>query len=176
MHNDDHDIPVQYDDEELRLFAQLPREAPLAPGEGDRLIRRLRDDGFFHSRSGRWRWALVAAAALVLFVSGVAAGGFMTRRNSLEDMLSRSDLGVGDHVLLLQRAGTAYVRAAQGYADATAHIDSGAVEVASKVLLGAAHAVARNSLDAGLSARLAAAFQPLVVTPVSAPRKPVIWF
>ena len=58
-------------------------------------------------------------------------------------------------MLLLQRAGSAYVRAAQGYADATTRIDSTAVEVASQVLVGAAHAVARNNLDAGMAARLA---------------------
>jgi hypothetical protein len=42
-------------------------------------------------------------------------------------------------------------------------------------LLGAAHAVARSSLDAGLSARLTTAMQP-VVAPDPASRKPVIWF
>src|SRR3569623_2032129 len=76
------------------------------------------------------------------------------RRSSLEDMLARKDLTTGERVLLLQRAGSAYVLAAQSYANATAHIDSSAVEVASQVLLGAAHAVARSSMDGGLSQRL----------------------
>jgi hypothetical protein len=90
-------------------------------------------------------------------------------------MLDRKQLSVADRVLLLQRAGSAYVRAAQSYADATAHVDSNAVEVASRVLLGAAHAVARSSLDAGLSERLTTAMQP-VVAPASPARKPIIWF
>jgi hypothetical protein len=92
------------------------------------------------------------------------------QRNSLEQQLARTDLTVSDRVLLLQRAGSAYVRAAQGYADATAHVDSTAVEVASRVLLGAAHAVARNGLDAGLSHGLTTVLTPVVN------RKPVTWF
>lgn len=174
MHDDE--VPIEYDADERRLFSELPREAPLASGESDRLIHRLRDEGFFHPRGRRLRWGLAAAAAIVVFAAGTATGRFMARRNSLEDMLTRSDLSVGDRVLLLQRAGSAYVQAAQSYADATAHIDSGAVEVASKVLMGAAHAVARNNLDAGLSARLTTALQPSSVTPVAAPRRPVIWY
>ena len=120
--------------------------------------------------------AVAVAAALLLFAAGVGVGTRSARRNSLEDMLSHSTLSVGDRVLLLQRAGSAYVRAAQSYADATANADSSAVEVASKVLMEAAHAVARNGLDGGLSARLATAFKPSAVIPVAASHKPVIWY
>ena len=91
-------------------------------------------------------------------------------------MLARRDLTPAERVLLLQRAGSAYVRAAQSYADATAKSDSNAVEVASRVLIGAAHAVARNSLDAGLSARLTSALQPGAVIAAPVARKPIIWF
>jgi len=176
MRNDDDDVAIEYDDDERRLFSELPREVSLSAGEADRVIHRLKGDGFFRPRTKKWRWGLAAAAAVVVFAAGAATGRFVARRDSLEDMLTQSNLSVGDRVLLLQRAGTAYVQAAQTYADATAHIDSGAVEVASKVLMGAAHAVARNSLDAGLSARLTTALQPSLVTPVSAPRRPVIWY
>jgi hypothetical protein len=49
-------------------------------------------------------------------------------------------------------------------------VDSTAVEVASRVLIGAAHAVARSGLDAGLSQGLSTVLTPVVN------RKPIIWF
>lgn len=170
MHRDDEmDGP-------LDAFVQLPRTAELTPGAEERLVDALRRDGFFQRRRGqRWQWGAVAAiAACAVFAAGLAAGARYARRNSLEDMLARKDLSTAERVLLLQRAGSAYVLAAQSYASATAHVDSNAVEVASQVLLGAAHAVARSSLDGGLSERLST-----VLTPASAKStnsKPVIWF
>jgi hypothetical protein len=170
MHHDD----TEHDSEILGMLAELPRTAPLDAGETDRMVARLRDDGFFRPQGRAFRLAIQAVAATAIFAVGVFAGSQYARRNSLE-MLSRQHLSVADRVLLLQRAGSAYVRAAQSYADATAHVDSSAVEVASRVLLGAAHAVARSGLDAGLSARLTTAMQP-AVAPETASRKPVIWF
>jgi hypothetical protein len=171
MHHDD----TEHDSDILGMLAELPRTAPLDAGETDRMVARLRDDGFFRARGRASRWAIQAAAAAAIFTVGAFAGSRYARRNSLEEMLSRQHLSVADRVLLLQRAGSAYVRAAQSYADATAHVDSSAVEVASRVLLGAAHAVARSGLDAGLSARLTTAMQP-AVAPETPSRKPVIWF
>lgn len=172
MHHDD---MSEHDSEILRLLDELPRTAPLDGGEADRIVARLRHEGFFRSRGRVLRWAIQAAAAVVIFALGAFAGSRYAHRNSLEEMLAQKHLSIADRVLLLQRAGSAYVRAAQSYADATANVDSNAVEVASRVLLGAAHAVARSSLDAGLSARLTTAMQP-VISPEPAPRKPVIWF
>lgn len=173
MHHED--ISEYDNDDVLRQLAELPRTAPLDPGETDRIVARLRQEGFFRARPRTLRRAIQAAAAAVIFAVGALAGSRYAHRNSLEEMLARTDLTVADRVLLLQRAGSAYVRAAQSYADATAHVDSGAVEVASRVLLGAAHAVARSSLDAGLSERLTTAMQP-VAAPMPAAPKPVIWF
>jgi hypothetical protein len=100
-----------------------------------------------------------------------AWGGWLAgRHGSLEEMLGRKDLTIGERVLLLQRAGSAYVTAAQSYASATARTDTTAIEVASRVLLGAAHAVARNHLDAGVAARLTNALQP------ATPSRPTVWF
>jgi hypothetical protein len=158
------------------MFAELPRDVPVSPHDADVVVRRLKQEGFLRPRSHQWRWPLLAAAAMVLFAAGVITGRTIARRGSLEDMLARPRLTIDDRVLLLQRAGSAYVVAAQSYANATAHVDSTAVEVASKVLLGAANAVARSSLDAGLSARLATVFQPSTATPDPVSRKPVIWF
>jgi hypothetical protein len=174
MHHD-HDDVSAHDDELLRLFAGLPRTAPLEVGQADRIVAQLRREGFFRRQHRALRWTIRAAAAAVIFALGAFAGSRYARRNSLEELLARKQLTVADRVLLLQRAGSAYVHAAQSYADATAHVDSNAVEVASRVLLGAAHAVARSSLDAGLSERLTSAMQPVVI-PVSATRTPVIWF
>ena len=173
MHHED--ISDIDSDDLLRQLAELPRTSPLEHGETDRIVARFRQEGFFRPRRRTLRWAIRAAAAAVIFAVGAFAGSRYPRRNSLEDMLSRKDLTVADRVLLLQRAGSAYVRAAQSYADATANVDSSAVEVATRVLLGAAHAVARSSLDAGLSKRLTNAMQP-VVEPLPASHKPVIWF
>jgi len=160
---------MQHDDEDHGLFAELPREIPVDDHEIDHMVRRLRSDGLLRRKSRVLRNATLAAAAVIIFALGAALGSYVTRRGSLEDMLTRRDLDVSDRILLLQRAGSAYVSAAQGYADATAHTDSSAVEVASRVLLGAAHAVARSNLDAGVAERLAAALQ-------APPAKPIIWF
>ena len=97
-------------------------------------------------------WPLAAAAALVVFVLGAAAGVSYTRRNSLEELLARRDSPSPMRVLLLQRAGSAYVRAAQSYADATSKVDSNAVEVASRVLLGA-HTPWRGTVSTPVSRR-----------------------
>jgi hypothetical protein len=176
MHHDDvSDQDDIFDDDLLRRLAALPRTAPLDPRESDRIVAQLRREGFFRADRRALRWAIRAAAAAVIFAVGAFAGSQYASRNSLEEMLARKQLSVADRVLLLQRAGSAYVRAAQAYADATAHIDSNAVEVASRVLLGAAHAVARSSLDAGLSERLTNVLQP-AVAPAPLNRKPVIWF
>jgi hypothetical protein len=174
MRHDDDEM-IELDQHERELFALLPREAPLDAGDADRVVQRLKSEGFFRPRRARWLIPALAAAGLVLFALGAVAGYASAHRGSLEDMLVRRNLTMEERVLLLQRAGSAYVRAAQSYADATARVDSTAVEVASKVLMGAANAVARNSLDAGLARRLANALEPSATIPVSA-RKPLIWF
>lgn len=163
------------DDEEdaIESFDGLRRELPLDPGETDRMVGVLRREGVLRGR--RAAWPMLAAAAAIFFAVGVFAGNVYARRGSLEDALARRDLTAADRVLLLQRAGSAYVQAAQGYADATKSADSTAVEVASRVLVGAANAVARYNLDAGMAARLGEALKPPTTVPV-ARRKPVIWF
>jgi hypothetical protein len=160
------------EDDVIESFASLPRELPLVAGETDAMVATLRRAGFFRRAM---RVPMLAAAAVIVFALGAFAGSTYTRRGSLEDALARRDLSVSERVLLLQRAGSAYVEAAQGYANATARADSTAVEVASRVLVGAANAVARHNLDAGLAARLSEALKQPMVIPV-AQRKPLIWF
>lgn len=160
MHDNDH--VMDYNDRERAMFAALPREAKVATGEEDRLLAALRTEGFFHRRRAPRTWMFQAAAALALFAGGGLAGyagAKHSARNSLESMLARKNLPLSDRVLLLQRAGTAYIQAANGYADATTHADAVAVEVAQRVLLGAAQAVARRSMDGGMTTRLASVLQ-----------------
>jgi hypothetical protein len=177
MSDDDREM-LELSAHERRLFSSLPREMPLDLSAEDRLVAALRAERFFGQRA-RPRWALrIAAAAALFLVGGVAGGTYGVRiapRTSLEAMLDRSDLTSADRVLLLQRAGSAYVRAAHAYADATAKSDSTAVEVAGQVLLGAAHAVARSKLDAGVADRLTRALHPLT-RQVSQPVPPIIWY
>jgi hypothetical protein len=158
---------IEYDDQELRLLGMLPRESELQPGSEDRLVKSLRAEGFFVRRS-RSR-LLQAVAAIALLVLGGLAGAWWSQRNSLEALLQRPDLDALERVLLLQRAGSAYVQAADAYAASNARTNLVAIEVATQVLIGAAQAVERSRLDAGLTPKLTQLLQQ--------PNQPtVIWF
>jgi len=159
-----------------RLFSALPRESPPEPRALDDVITALKAEGFLRRRSPRFLWARQVAAAAALLALGGIAGARIASRNSLESMLTRTDLSLADRILLMQRAGSAYVRAANSYANAASRTDSTAIEVASRVLLGAAQAVARSKLDGGLTPRLTAALRSTAAEPPSAPRQRVIWF
>jgi hypothetical protein len=165
--------PTELNDELRQLFRELPRESAPEPRELDHLVNALRSEGFLTPRR---RHSARLAAAIVLMVLGGLAGARIAARNSLEALLERRDLSISDRILLMQRAGSAYVRAVNGYAGAVAQTDSSAVEVASRVLLGAAQAVARSNLDGGVSPRLAAALGAPVAPPVPAQPQRVIWF
>jgi hypothetical protein len=155
--------PLEYTARERALFDALPRERPSPPFEETAILRELRAEGLLPSRprslSGRNMGWLVAAG-IALFMVSVGAGYRMGERaervRSLEGMLAREDLPLNDRVLLMQRAGSAYVRAAHGYATASSGVDSTAIQVASQTLAGVARAVARTDLDGGLSERLTA--------------------
>lgn len=178
----DHSEFDKYEATERALFAQLPREATPPAEEEERLVGALRAEGFFCSQVASPRRTpvhrmLQLAAAVVLLAAGGVAGAHIATRDSLETLLEIRELSLTDRVLLLQRAGSAYVRAAHGYADAAATTDSTAVEVSRQVLIGAAHAVARTDLDGGLSQRLASmlrASAPSSTSPVA--RQSPIWF
>lgn len=151
--------PVEYTNREKALFAALPRESAVNQLEEQRLMNALRSEGYFRRTPTRFGWKLQVAAAILFLVAGGAIGvryGMnYGARNSIESMIAREDLTLTERVLLLQRAGSAFVNAANAYTDATAVVDSSAIEVARQILKGAATAVARRSLDGGMSARLA---------------------
>jgi hypothetical protein len=172
--SDDREL-TQSDERLQRLFDELPRTSVPEPQALEHLVSRLRTEGFFRSRpSWRSHWLVQLAAGIVLLVSGTALGSRLATRNSLESQLERTDLTVAERILLIQRAGSAYVRASNGYAGAVATTDSTAMEVARRVLEGAAQAVARSNLDGGLSKDLTAALRTTVVPAAAAQR--VIWF
>jgi hypothetical protein len=148
-----------YDNDERALFAALPRHAPITPEAEDRVVRELRGAGYFargRGRSSMWIGAAAAAGLIVAaWLGGVRQGLREARATSIEGMLTRKDLTRDDRVLLMQRAGSAYVEAAHVYATSVAAADSTAIEVSSQVLLGAAQAVARTGLDGGMASQLA---------------------
>lgn len=165
------DEPVpEYTPEERALLAALPRERPGDPAAEGRLVDALAREGWFRRARGSRGWLQAAAAIALLFLGGLAGARFQ-ERGTLEAMIDREDLSANERVLVLQRAGSAYVRAAHAYADAVAETDSTAVEVASQVLIGAAQAVARSDLDGGLTPRLTAVL-------ASGPAEPdsLIWY
>jgi len=166
----------ELDEQERRLFSRLPRESAADPRELDHLVSALKAEGFLRPRRRVAHRALMLAAAVVLVVVSGFAGARLATRNSLEAQLERTDLSVADRILLMQRAGSAYVRASNAYAGAVAQTDSTAIEVASRVLLGAAQAVARSNLDGGVSPSLTAVLRARGVdtAPVSPQR--VLWF
>ena len=173
---DDQDL-IELDARERRFFDVLPRESQPPPRELDHLVSALRAEGFFRPVSRRTTWMIQLAAAVLLVVLGGLAGARMATRNSLEVMLDRTDLTVTDRILLMQRAGSAYVRASNAYAGSVARADSTAVEVASRVLMGAAQAVARSDLDGGVSARLTEALRAGQKRALPAPTvHRVLWF
>jgi len=165
--------PQDLDARERALFAGLARESAPDAASTEALVTALRREGFLRAGARRrTRWLLPLAAALALFAAGALVGNRFATRHSLERALARTDLTVADRVFLLQRAGSAYVTAAHGYADATAHADSAAVEVANQVLLGAAHAVVKSKLNSTLSSNLMNVLQAADAKP----RNPILWY
>ena len=170
---------------ERGLFAALPREGAADPRSTDRILETLRAEGLVRTpaspaaeRRPAWRTrrgARVAArlaAAVAIFTAGSFTGTQIAGHGSLERELARTDLSVAARILLLQRAGSAYVTAANGYADATKRADSTAVEVANQVLRGAAHAVVRSSLNSRTASDILNVLQPRDSTT----RKPIVWY
>ena len=151
-----------YTDEEREAFSALPRSADLDHAMEDRVVAALRTAGLLRSRRSRFTslaaFAIAAGLIVAAWFGGIRYGTAIARAASIEGQLERTDLSSTDRILLMPRAGSAYVAAANGYASSVKQADATAVEVSSQVLMSAAQAVARTSLDGALTPRLAAAF------------------
>ena len=166
-----------YTEDERRLFRNLPRTALPDPAVEESVVARLREERLLRSRAARLkraaRFALAAGLIAAAWIGGANYGARSARGGSIEGMLARTDLSATERILLMQRAGSAYVAAANGYASSVKNADAAAMEVSSQVLIGAAQAVARTQLNGSLAARIAG----LVREAPSAPKiQPVIWY
>jgi hypothetical protein len=119
--------------------------------------------------------AIAAGLVAAAWVGGVRHGSNEARASSIEGMLARKNLSRDERVLLMQRAGSAYIEAAHAYAASVTATDSTAIEVSSQVLLGAAQAVARTNLDGSMAPRLSALIRDARLTGrVTKPS--IIWY
>jgi hypothetical protein len=69
-----HDRDPGGDEDVVRLLTALPRTASIDPREVDRLVEQLTREGLLHSLRSITRWIVRAAAAMLIFALGAAAG------------------------------------------------------------------------------------------------------
>ena len=167
-----------YTDDERRLFQALPKDCSLDPRLEDAVVARLRHEGLLRTPVRRFAsaafLALAAGLIAVAWLGGVHYGAQQAHASSIEGLLARTDLSDSERTLLMQRAGSAYVAAANAYAASVHSADSTAVEVSSQVLMGAAQAVARTNLNGVLATRIASLMSD--TRPAPAKTQPVIWY
>ena len=103
-----------YTPEERQAFEALPRESPPDARDEERIVARLRAEGFFRRRRRTGVLGL-AAAALLILACGMAIGSAYTRAGSLESALTRKDLTAPEAAALLERARGMYATARDRY-------------------------------------------------------------
>ena len=167
-----------YTREERRLFAALPKTKDVDPRLENAVVTALQREGLLRSSGGRRSaFAFVALAAtlvLAAWLGGVRWGAQSARADSIEGLLARADLSASERVLLMQRAGSAYVAATNQYVASVDQVDAVAAEVSSRTLLGAAQAVARARVNGPLATRIAAIMGD--ARGEAGQAKPVIWY
>ena len=139
-----------------QAFAALPREYPTDAAEEERTARALRAAGYLGRPRGTRRFvpmALRIAAAVALLATGFLYGTYRESRHTLEVLLAERDLDAAAHSALVQRAGSAYVRAIAEFGDAEAAPPE-AREAALAALRAAALAVLRMDPASPLSSDL----------------------
>src|SRR5262252_6586778 len=132
-------------DDDRDLVARLPRERSASADREDQMVALLRQHGYFRPRHPRGLIGAAVAAAVLVFLSGTLFGQWRAEQRSLEFALERNDLSDADRVLVLQRAGSAYVRASEQLAGVASSSPT-ARDVAVHILAGAAQAAARANL------------------------------
>lgn len=153
----DHDFPS--DDAERSWLAALPQASSPPPAVEERLVAALRQVGYLAPRRRIITPLVGLAAAAVLFITGGLLGAHLARREALETRVMRTNLSAEERILLLQRAGSVYLRSMQQVA-AIVPRDSTAAEVATQALTATAYAAARMKLDGGLSLQLVSLLEP----------------
>jgi len=112
--------------EERMAFQGLPREAEPSRILEERVVQSLRDEGVLRSgmaagnglrgprsqgRSGLWKGVAAAAAAVILFGSGMVLGEGMGSRSTARALLQVREQDAAQLALTIQEAGSAYVAA-----------------------------------------------------------------
>jgi hypothetical protein len=108
-------------------YRDLPRELDPGSAVEERIVRALKSEGLLRAApraSGGRAWMLQAAAALVLFAGGLAAGEYHGTRRTEQRLAVAVDQEPHDPAVLVQRAGSAYVDALARLSETSAMGDS----------------------------------------------------
>ena len=189
MHPTEHDEPLT--PQEREAFAALPREREPSRLLEERTVRALRDRGLVRSgKPRRFRFPVswmagAAAAAVALFMTGVAAGQYAAGREAARAVAEAQRQSAQHPALAVQQAGSAYVSALSRFA--TVADTAGAAqtaqgrEVAVAMLRAAASELVRISPDDPLASGILAALdrasnQPTTTQADTAGKQRVVWF
>lgn len=161
MHDrDEHELTAA----EREAFESLPRER--MPGRllEERIVSELHARGLLgvpQVRRHRWgmlRISAAAAAAVMLFASGLAVGQWLGARHTATAMLAQQAQDAASTAAAIERTGSAYVSALGALAQASASSDPQEVararEAAQTVLHDAANEMVRVAPDDPVSAQI----------------------
>ncbi|HYJ79358.1 MAG TPA: hypothetical protein VEW03_07150 [Longimicrobiaceae bacterium] len=187
--------PTEHDDQptpqERAAFAALPREREPSRLLEERTVRALRERGLVRSTPPRrfrfpvsWM-AGAAAAALALFMTGLAAGQYVAGRATARAVVEAQRQDARHPALAVQQAGSAYVSALSRFASvadtAGAAQTAQGREVAVAMLRAAASELVRISPDDPLASGILAALdrtrtQPTTTQADTTGKQRVVWF
>lgn len=182
-------MPDEYEltPEAREHLARLPGEAAPPRALEERTVRALRARGLLARSQRPWRLAVwvpvAAAAALVLFLGGVAVGQWMGARSTAQAMAEMNRTNAQQVAALVQRTGTAYNEALlvlgqvsdSGRRNTTGALQSR--EVALNSLYTAAARIAQLYPDDPLSVRILQTFEDQHTRDQgNAPTRRVVWF
>jgi hypothetical protein len=99
---------------ERAAYAELPREENPGRAVEDRIVRALTERGLLNrarASRGAWWWVGVAAAAVVAFGAGLAAGEYRAEQRVERQLAAARDESARDAAMRVQQTGSAYVEA-----------------------------------------------------------------
>ena len=136
--------------EERAAFAALPREKDPGRLLEERTVRSLAERGLLHSTAKRNPvrqvpiWAMGLAAALALFVSGLATGQWLGTRTFANTMVAAQQETAMQTASLVQQTGSAYVMSLMALARLADSTNDPAVAQGREAALTSLHAAARE--------------------------------